>query len=200
MCLNAAGLKAHLSKSHGGWEADEIAQVMQGMPATEAETAQGDTQAGPSLWEKVDSLPDDPESPERETRKRSKKSNKASVRMSDALGKFRTKLAGKLPAIYAGIIKDKAGIEGTVSNEWMDILGELWSAYFELLGFDISAEPLQFKIGGKWLTLIFPILMLPLTFFIMSDKHKKEPGPEETPVAAAEPAGSSEVDDADFEE
>lgn len=183
MCKSPAGLKKHMTQGHGGWTAEEISTVLQNspMPSESEEQAQGAEQS--SFSEQSFST----ENAEEPKKRKKKSDNKASIRMSDALGKFRTKISTMLPGIYTQTITSKAGIEGELTSEWSSILSELWGAYFDLLGFDISAEPLQFKIGGKWLTLLFPIFMLPLTFFVMSNKHRVDDPSKATQSNASEP-------------
>lgn len=185
VCKNLTGLKKHLSMSHGGWTTEELDTAVKA-EAQNAVPAQGN--ATPAEREEFfgeNSIPIEtgvPEATERVRRSRGP-NKKAQVRMSNALQRFKEKIAEILPHATAGFIQGKLGWSGNLKEETAKTLSEMWEAYLDLLGFDVEAEPVKFKIGGKWFIFTWPIAMLAVTFFMLTDKQKIEP--EKPPVSDA---------------
>lgn len=182
---SVSGMKRHMTKYHGGWEGMDIEAMInerESAPASQPSPAERETLFAD------DSIPahETPQKPApAQERERSTRSRKAQVRMSQAMSGFKEKIAEMLPQISVAFFSGKIGVEGRLSDEAGKTLSEMWSAYLDLLGFDVEAEPLKFKIGGKWLFLTFPVMMLGVTFFMMTDKRKvevKKPGAKPAPV------------------
>jgi hypothetical protein len=191
---SVSGMKRHLTRYHGGWEGMDIEAMI-----NEAESMPQPTQEERETLFAADSIPAH-ETPQAKpavnanepARERSQRSRKASVRMSQAMSGLKEKIAEMLPLISTAFFASKVGVVGNLNEDAQKTLAEMWSAYLDLLGFDVEAEPLKFKIGGKWLFLTFPVMMLGVTFFIMTDKKnielKKKPGPVKVePIFRPEP-------------
>jgi hypothetical protein len=204
ICLNVTGLKRHLTRSHGGWTTEEIAAAIADQ---ESAPVMQPTQEERETLFAADSIPAH-ETPQAKSavnanepaRERSQRSRKASIRMSQAMSGFKEKIAEMLPLISTAFFASKVGVVGNLNEDAQKTLAEMWSAYLDLLGFDVEAEPLKFKIGGKWLFLTFPVMMLGVTFFMMTDKKnielKKKSRPVKVePIFKPEPAPSSAAEE-----
>lgn len=191
--------------SHDGWTDEEIESAIaadgagpsksspeaQDGPGTTQEPFFTDTAAKPETVQDA--------APKREKQQRDAKGKKAQVRMATALGGFKDQIAQMLPLLYTGFIQAKLGWSGRLDPKIGDSLAELWGAYLDLLGFDVEAsEPIKFKIGGKKLLFLFPLLMMPITFFAMADKvkipPKKKPGPEMVPPVTPFPSAETKAE------
>ena len=180
--------------SHDGWTDEEIESAIAAdgagpsKPSPEAQDGPGATQE--PFFTDTATKPETAQdaAPKREKQQRDAKGKKAQVRMATALGGFKDQIAQMLPLLYAGFIQAKLGWSGRLDPKIGESLAELWSAYLDLLGFDVEAEPVKFKVGGKKIFFLFPLLMLPITFFALADKvkipPKKKPGPVIVPPIA----------------
>lgn len=191
MCLSPNGLKKHISRSHGTWSDEEIATALQKAgfgSVADAEQSEMFDEGSASQDSEESASTDRPQSGRPRQSRKSKKTD-PSVRLSNALAGFKENLSEVLPGIYQNLIEEKAGVKGTITDKMKASLTELWSAYFDLLGFDLSASPISFKVSGKWVTLLFPILMLPITFLVLTGKTfmlpKKEPVQQKRPEPVA---------------
>lgn len=203
-CISPNGLKKHISRAHGTWSDEEIAAALQAAGLGNIqETENGelfDENSASQETEESNGAERSQSSRPRQPRK-SKKTD-PSVRLSNALAGFKENLSEILPGIYQGLIEEKAGVKGIITDKMKGSLTELWSAYFDLLGFDLSASPISFKVSGKWVTLLFPILMLPITFLVLTGKtfvnaskgtaQQKRPEPVATiPIYQPEPPSAN---------
>ena len=183
------GLKRHMTHTHGGWTPDQIS----GAIGETRQEAPGQAQAVLEGADGEPLIPPSPDAPEHERQPREratstdKRAKQAQVRMSTALQGFREQLAQAVPDLYLNLFQSKMGIGGSLPEKMKKSLSELWGAYLDLLGFDIQATPLNFRISGKLWIFAFPVLMIPVTFFSMTGRTKIEP-PEESEETQAAPA------------
>lgn len=183
------GLKRHMTHTHGGWTPDQISGAI-------GETRQESPGQAQAILEGADGeplIPPSPDAPERERQPREratstdKRAKQAQIRMSTALQGFREQLAQAVPDLYLNLFQSKMGIGGSLPEKMKKSLSELWSAYLDLLGFDIQATPLNFRISGKLWIFAFPLLMIPVTFFSMTGRTKIEREDEPGEAVAQEP-------------
>ena len=189
---NLRGLKHHITFAHGPWTEDEIARAIDEEQAGKTpQEASGATQTVLEDQEGQPIISPSPDTPERERQPREratstdKRAKQAQIRMSTALQGFREQLAQAVPDLYLNLFQSKMGIGGSLPEKMKKSLSELWSAYLDLLGFDIQATPLNFRISGKLWIFAFPVLMIPVTFFSMTNRVKIAEESEETEAAPA---------------
>lgn len=178
---NLRGLKHHITFAHGSWTEDEIARAIDEEQAGKTpQEAPGQAQAVLEGADGEPLIPPAPDQPERERQPREratstdKRAKQAQVRMSTALQGFREQLAQAVPDLYLNLFQSKMGIGGSLPEKMKKSLSEMWGAYLDLLGFNIEATPLNFRISGKMWIFAFPLLMVPITFFSMTGRTKIE--------------------------
>jgi len=176
--LNLRGLKKHLTRQHGGWDADQIASAIasdpqppQSQPSTEEQEkfcTDGVTAAETSPTTAQDA-------PKRE-RAASSKSRKASKELSDALSSFKDDFCSMIPPMTQGFLATKFGIVGQLSEKATASVARLWSAYFATWGLEIETEtePTKIPIKGKAVKLIMPFVLVGYTILMMTGVHKIE--------------------------
>lgn len=188
------GFKKHMTRNHGGWTAEQVAEVVAANPdAPSQEEKEQFFTDGETVHEtqtvKLEGGRERTRTADQVDDKSGRKARKAAVRLSNALGGVKDYISQLLPVFTVQFLKAKMGIEGTLSEEGQKVVGEAWAAYFDLLGFDLeNAEPVKIKMSGRKLMFLYPLMMIPLTLTVMTGLHrveipKKEQKPKPQPVA-----------------
>ena len=174
---NLSGLKKHLSRTHGGWDDDQIAAAIAADTQDPAQsrliTDDQDSDATETLSGAAASPAAAPDAPKRE-RAASLKSKKASKELSDALDSFKDDFCSMIPPMTAGFLESKFGIVGNLSEKATASVARLWSAYFATWGLEIETEasPTKIPIKGKAVKLLMPLVLVGYTILMMTGVHK----------------------------